>query len=152
MKYSKWSLFVITVSSIFFFVTHSITLHASNLVNFAKENRVGFGGWVNSGVTFNPSQTNGFNGPVAFADQANRFQLNQLNLFLQRSVISETNKWDFGGRFDFLFGTDAVFTQAFGVPTFDVNSGEPLNRNNWDLHICCSSTRTYGVALPQASL
>jgi len=152
MKYSKWFLFVITVSSIFFFVTHSVTLHASNLVNFAKENRIGFGGWVNGGATFNPSQTGGFNGPVAFADQANRFQLNQLNLFLQRSVISETNKWDFGGRFDFLFGTDAVFTQAFGVPTFDVNSGEPLNRNNWDLNICCSSTRTYGIALPQAYL
>lgn len=152
MKHSKWLLFVITMSSIFLFVTHSVTLHASKLINFAKENRIGFGGWLNGGATFNPSQTNGFNGPVAFADQANRFQLNQFNLFLQRSVISETNKWDFGGRFDFMFGTDAIFTQAFGVPTFDVNSGEPLNRNNWDLHICCSSTRTYGIALPQAYL
>ena len=71
---------------------------------------------------------------------------------MQRTVVSETKKWDFGGRFDFLFGTDAIYAQAFGVPTFDVNSGEPLNRNNWDLHICCSSTRTYGIALPQAYL
>jgi len=134
------------------FVTHSVTLHANNLINFAKENRIGLGGWINGGATFNPSQASGYNGPVAFADQANRFQLNQLNLFLQRSVISETNKWDFGGRFGFLFGTDAIYTQAFGVPTFDVNSGEPLSRSNWDLNICCSSTRTYGIALPQAYL
>jgi len=152
MKSSKWLSFVITTSSIFFCVTHSITPYANNLINFAKESRIELGGWINGGATYNPSQTNGFNGPVAFSDQANRFQLNQFNLFLQRSVISETNKWDFGGRFDFLFGTDAIFTQAFGVPTFDVNSGEPRSRNNWDLHICCSSTRTYGIALPQAYL
>lgn len=134
------------------FVTYSVTLHASNLINFAKENRIGFGGWVNGGATYNPSQNNGFNGPVIFADQANRFQLNQLNLFMQRSVVSEGNAMDFGGRFDFMFGTDAIFTQAFGVPAYDVNSGEPLERSNWDLNLCCSSSRTYGIALPQAYL
>ena len=151
MKYSKWLLSAI-VGSTLFLVAHSVTLHASTLKKFVKDNRIEFGGWVHGGATFNPSQANGFNGPVAFADQANRFQLNQFNLFLQRTVVSETKKWDFGGRFDFLFGTDAIYAQAFGVPTFDVNSGEPLNRNNWDLHICCSSTRTYGIALPQAYL
>ncbi len=152
MNYSKWLLFA-TICGAIFFITGLSTLNAaSTLKKFAKNSRVEFGGWIHGGATFNPSQTNGFNGPVAFADQANRFQLNQLNLFLQRPVISETNKWDFGGRFDFLFGTDAIFTQAFGVPTFDVNSGEALNRNNWDLNLCCSSSRTYGIALPQAFL
>jgi len=152
MKCSKWLLIVITISNIFLFVTYSVTLHASKLINFAKENRIGLGGWINGGATFNPSQNNGFNGPVIFADQANRFQLNQLNLFMQRSVVSEGNAWDFGGRFDFMFGTDAIFTQAFGVPAYDVNSGEPLKRSNWDLNLCCSSSRTYGIALPQAYL
>ena len=152
MKCSKWLLIVITISNIFLFVTYSVTLHASKLINFAKENRIGLGGWINGGATFNPSQNNGFNGPVIFADQANRFQLNQLNLFMQRSVVSEGNAWDFGGRFDFMFGTDAIFTQAFGVPAYDVNSGEPLKRSNWDLDLCCSSSRTYGIALPQAYL
>lgn len=151
MKYPNWLLFVIAGSTILF-ASYSITLHANTLKQFSKDHRIEFGGWINGGATFNPSQTNGFNGPVVFADQANRFQLNQFNLFLQRPVISETKKWDFGGRFDFLFGTDAIFTQAFGVPTYDVNSGEPLNRNSWDLNLCCSSSRTYGIALPQAYL
>lgn len=152
MKYSKWLLFA-AIGSALIFTTDSATLHAAGtLKKFVQNNRIKFGGWVHGGATFNPSQTNGFNGPVAFADQANRFQLNQFNLFLQRSVVSETNKWDFGGRFDFMFGTDAIYTQAFGVPTFDVNSGEPLQRNNWDLNICCASTRTYGIVLPQAYL
>ena len=150
MKYSKWMLFAI--GSMFLFIIYPLTLHANTFKKFVKDNRIELGGWIHGGATLNPSQTNGFNGPVAFADQANRFQLNQFNLFLQRPVISETNKWDFGGRFDFLFGTDAIFTQAFGVPTFDVNSGEPLKRNNWDLDLCCASTKTYGIALPQAYL
>jgi len=42
---------------------------------------------------------------------------------------------DFGGRFDFMYGTDAIFTQAYGVPAFDVNSLEPKSRSNWDLNI-----------------
>lgn len=126
--------------------------HANKLRNFIKESNLELGGWINGGATLNPSQSGGFNGPVIFADQANRFQLNQFNLFLRRSVISEGKTWDFGGRFDFMFGTDAIFTQAFGVPTFDVNTGEPLKRSNWDLDLCCNSSRTYGIALPQAYL
>ena len=152
MKHAKWLPLNALISSAFFFMIHSDLLQADTIKKFVEDKRIEFGGWVNGGATYNPRQSDGFNGPVAFADQANRFQLNQLNLFLQRSVISETNKWDFGGRFDFLFGTDAVFTQAFGVPVFDVNTGELLNRNNWDLHLCCSSSRTYGIALPQAYL
>ena len=55
-----------------------------------------------------------------------------------------------GGRFDFMFGSDAIFTQAYGVPAFDVNTGQPLARSNWDLDLCCASTRYYGIAIPQA--
>lgn len=127
-------------------------LYIRNLKNFLNNNKLEFGGWIHGGATFNPSQSGGFNGPVIFADQANRFQLNQLNLFARRSVVSEGNAWDLGGRFDFMFGTDAIFTQAFGVPAFDVNSGAPLKRSHWDLGLCCASTKTYGIALPQAFL
>ncbi|MEK7844566.1 MAG: porin [Pseudomonadota bacterium] len=151
MKYRKWLLFVIASSSLFS-ATYPATLHANNLRNFVKESKIEFGGWINGGATLNPSQTNGFNGPVIFADQANRFQLNQFNLFMRRPVVSEGKSWGWGGRFDFMFGTDAIFTQAFGVPTFDVNSGEPLKRSDWDLNLCCSSSRTYGIALPQTYL
>ncbi len=65
---------------------------------------------------------------------------------------SEGTEWDLGGRFDFLFGTDAIYTQAFGISAFDENTGAPSDRGNWDLNLCCKSTRTYGIALPQAYL
>lgn len=153
MNCFKYPFFSVTCFTlIFIFLAYPLNLHANKLRNFIKDNRLEWGGWIHGGATFNPSQSGGYNGPVAFADQANRFQLNQFNLYLQRSVVSETNKWDFGGRFDFMFGTDAIYTQAFGVPAFDVHSGEALKRSDWDLHICCASTRTYGIALPQAFL
>ncbi len=128
-------------------------VHANSLTNLFKDNGLELGGWINGGATYNANNpSDGFNGAVTFADRANRFQLNQLNLFLQRNVESEGKKWDMGGRFDFLFGTDAIYAQAFGISAFDENTGEPSNRGNWDLNLCCKSTRTYGIALPQAYL
>lgn len=149
--YSKWLWLAITCC-FFFFLTDSENLYANELRKFLAHKKLEFGGWIHGGATFNPSQSGGFNGPVIFADQANRFQLNQFNLFMRRPVVSAGKRWDFGGRFDFMFGTDAIFTQAFGVPAFDVNTGEPLKRSSWDLNLCCASTRTYGIALPQAYL
>ena len=126
---------------------------ANSIVELLKERGVRAGGWINAGATYNPSNpANGYNGTVTFADRANRFQLNQFNIYIQRTVVTEGKAFDLGGRFDFMFGTDAIYTQAFGVPPFDVNSGQPLNRGHWDLDLCCSSTRTYGIALPQAYL
>lgn len=151
LKFIRWLLLVIT-SNVFIFSVYSDNLHASNLRKLLNDSKLELGGWINGGATFNPSQSGGFNGPVIMADQANRFQLNQFNIFMRRPVVSEGRNWDFGGRFDFMFGTEAVFTQAFGVPTYDVNTGEPLKRSNWDLNLCCSSSRTYGIALPQTYL
>jgi len=149
---SWWSLKIIATLLLFLLASLSDNLYANGFSQLLEQTRLQLGGWINGGATFNPGQTDGYNGPVVFADQSNRFQLNQLNLFLHRPVASEGKQWDWGGRFDFMFGTDTVFTQAFGVPTFDVNSGAPLERNHWDLHLCCSSTKTYGIALPQAFL
>ncbi|MEP6606320.1 MAG: porin [Nitrosospira sp.] len=127
--------------------------HANNLTNLFKESGLEVGGWINGGATYNANNpSDGFNGTVTFADRANRFQLNQFNIFLQRPVVSQGTEWDIGGRFDFLFGTDAIYAQAFGISAFDENTGEPSNRGNWDLNLCCKSTRTYGIALPQAYL
>jgi hypothetical protein len=132
-------------------VMNSANAHANNLTNFFKDSGLKIGGWINAGATYNPSNpANGYNGSVTFADRANRFQLNQFNLFIQRTVVTEGKAFDIGGRFDFMFGTDAIYTQAFGIPSSDVNSGQTMNRGNWDLNLCCSSTRTYGIALPQA--
>jgi hypothetical protein len=130
-------------------VAYPIIAQANTAIDFLKENSIRIGGWVNGGATFNPGQTKGFNGTVTFADQANRAQLNQFNIFIQRAVVAEGSSWDFGARVDFMFGSDAIFTQAYGVPSFDVNTGQPLNRSTWDLDVCCASTRYYGIAFPQ---
>lgn len=117
-----------------------------------KNMGVKIGGWLNAGVTYNAnSPSNNFNGPTTFGDRSGEPQLNQLNLFIQRAVATEGDSWDVGGRFDFMFGTDSIFTQAYGVPAFDVNTGQPLNRGSWDLNFLGSNNnRFYDIALPQA--
>lgn len=122
----------------------------NSVMKLLRDSGIRVGGWINGGATFNPSQSAGFNGPVTFADRSNRAQLNQFNIFVQRAVVAEGSTWDIGGRIDFMFGSDAIFTQAYGVPSFDVNTGQPLARSNWDLDVCCASTRYYGIAFPQA--
>ena len=124
---------------------------ASESASLFKDNGIEVGGWINAGITYNANNPiNGFNGPVTFADRSKEFQLNQLNVFMQRAVVTEGKAWDVGGRFDLMFGTDAIFAQAYGIPAFDVNSGQPLKRSSWDLNLCCSSSRFYNMALPQA--
>lgn len=151
---SKCRIPVLLATAILFSIIANFKeVHAIDLIERLKDSGIRGGGWVNAGATYNPSNPdNGYNGTVTFADRANRFQLNQFNVYIQRTVVTEGKAFDLGGRFDFMFGTDAIYTQAFGVPPFDVNSGQPLQRGHWDLDLCCSSTRTYGIALPQAYL
>ncbi|MFZ2406405.1 MAG: porin, partial [Methylobacter sp.] len=128
------------------------TVGDPNESTFMKNIGLKVGGWANAGVTYNAaSPTNGFNGPVTFGDRSAEFQLNQLNIFAQRAVAAEGDAWDFGGRVDAMFGTDSIFTQAYGVPAYDVNTGLPLNRSHWDLDMLGSAdNRFYDIALPQA--
>ncbi|MGZ5052695.1 MAG: porin [Methylobacter sp.] len=128
------------------------TVGDPNESSFMKNLGLKVGGWGNAGITYNAAApASNFNGPVTFGDRSGEFQLNQLNLFLQRAVATEGTSWDFGGRFDVMFGTDAIFTQAYGVPAFDYNTGMPLNRGHWDLNLLGSdSNRFYDLALPQA--
>ncbi len=116
-----------------------------------KDNGIEIGGWMNGGATFNPSHsTYGYNGPVTFGDRANQAQFNQFNIFLKRDVVNSGKSWDLGFRADFMFGTDAIFTQAYGNPTVDPTTGNVHStRGDWDLNIL-NTGRNYGVALPQA--
>jgi len=124
-----------------------------NDTKFMKQLGVTLGGWAQAGVTYNAgSPNNGFNGPVTFGDRSAEFQLNQLYLFLQRSVATEGNDFSWGWRADFMFGTDSIFTQAYGVPSYDVNDGRPLTRNTWDLNFLHNQNRFYDIALPQLYL
>ncbi|WP_255556471.1 porin [Methylococcus sp. Mc7] len=109
------------------------------------------GGWVNASVTYNASSpADDFNGPVSFNDRTGELQMNQFYLYLERAVAASPDDWDVGGRFDFMYGTDAIFTQAYGIPYVDPRTGRPLNRGHWDLHLSSWSDRFYGIALPQA--
>ncbi|MEQ1531106.1 MAG: porin [Methylococcales bacterium] len=122
--------------------------------SFMTNAGVKIGGWANGGITYNASAPdNNFNGPVTFGDRAEEFQLNQLNLYVQRAVATEGSSWDFGGRFDIMFGTDSIFTQAYGVPAYDINTANPLRRNHWDLNLLGQNDfRFYDLAMPQAYL
>ena len=130
----------------------ALTGYDVNETSFLKKNGIVISGVANAGITYNGNEpTNGFNGPVTFGDRASEFQLNQLNLNIQKAVATEGNEWSFGGRLDTMFGTDSIFTQAYGVPAYNVNTGAPMTRSNWDLNILSTDgNRFYGIALPQA--
>ena len=144
---------LVAIVSLLSLIANSSSANANEITDLLKDSGVKVGGWINGGATYNANNpANGYNGSVTFADRANRAQLNQFNIYIQRTVVTEGRAFDIGGRFDFMFGTDAIYTQAFGIPVFDANTGQPLDRGNWDLNLCCKSTRTYGIALPQAYL
>jgi hypothetical protein len=66
--------------------------------------------------TWNPQNpVDRTNGPVTFNDRSNDWQMNQLYLSMGRTVDTSGNSIDIGGKVDFLYGTDAVFTQALGL-------------------------------------
>ncbi|MSS75897.1 MAG: porin [Methyloglobulus sp.] len=127
------------------------TVGDPNESSFMKSNQLKIGGWANAGVTYNATDPgDNFNGPVTFGDRSSEFQMNQLNLFAQRTVAAEGNTFDIGGRVDVMFGTDAIFTQAYGIPGAELGTGQALDRGTWDLNIM--SERFYNLAIPQAFL
>jgi hypothetical protein len=122
-----------------------------NDAQFMKRWNLKFGGWIETSVSGNTnSSPDGFNGPITFNDRDGELQLNQFYLFFQKAIEVSGDRFDFGGRFDFLYGSDAIFTQAFGVPAFDPQTGRPLDRGHWDLHLTSHNDRFYSIALPQA--
>jgi hypothetical protein len=95
------------------------------------------GGRVDSGVTYNANDPEDkSNGPTSYADRDSELQMNQLYLFAEKAVDRKKHAWDFGGRVDFMFGTDAYKTQAY---------------NQWDSRLIDSENeRFYDIAFPQA--
>ncbi len=91
------------------------------------------GGWLNLGISAaasNPADR--FKGPVTFNDRHAEAQMNQLWLFAAREADSGGYGFDWGGRVDLLYGTDARFARAAGL---EERWGEP--------------ERFYQLALPQ---
>jgi len=91
------------------------------------------GGWIDQGITYNAdSPTDRFNGPVTFNDRDREYQMNQVDLFVEREADTGGYGWDIGGRFDVLYGTDGRFTVANGL------------EDNWN------DRRFYWLSVPQA--
>ena len=110
-----------------------------NDASFLKNNGIEIGGWAAAGFTY--ASHNGdhhSNAPISFNDRNNDFQLNQVNLFIERAVNTDGNDWDIGGRVDFMFGTDARKTQATGLDNQILGSTGNKSFNQYD------------VAFPQA--
>jgi hypothetical protein len=123
-----------------------------NDLSFMKDMGLTIGGWVNASVAANLNGSDDrFNGPVTFNDRTGEVQLNQLYLWLQKAVEVSGDKFDWGFRADFMYGSDAIFTQAYGVPTFHLRTGETRHeRGNWDLHLYDRDSRFQSIAIPQA--
>ena len=88
-----------------------------------------FGGWVESGIyTNNRNKDN--NGPMHPASHARTdFQMNQLYLFGEKEMDTK-HGFDWGGRADLVYGTDASGMQCFDQ-TFDADWGN--NRHGYGL-------------------
>jgi len=122
-----------------------------NEAKFMKDHNLKLGGWLESSVGANMhGSDDGFNGPVTFNDRTGELQLNQLYLYLQKAINVNGDSFDIGGRVDVMYGTDAIFTQAYGSPGFDPTTLEESNRGNWDINLSGRGERFYGLALPQA--
>lgn len=106
-------------------------------------------GWISQGFTWNPdSPDNRFNFPVTFNDRSNEYQMNQLYLYLERAVNTDSCAWDIGGRVDVLYGSDYYFTTAVGLET---NRDGTQDWNSDDgPRFQAGAAALYGVALPQA--
>ncbi len=109
-----------------------------NQTELLQKNNIYFSGWISGGASYNtdsPDHHN--NSPVTFNDRNAEFQLNQINIAVEKMLDMESEQWDFGGRLDVLFGTDGRFTQASGL------DDELISEEN---------LRFYDLALPQAYL
>ena len=108
---------------------------------FNQDRSVKVYGWVNGGIFTNSRNTDSnYNGPVTFADR-NDGQINQLYGVIEKTIDTGGCGWDFGGRFDVLYGTDWVYNTQVGWET-DPATGALLD--GWN------SSPYYGLVTPQA--
>ncbi len=98
---------------------------------FGQSNGIVAGGWAQLGY-FNKALP-------SFNSRPNEFQLQQMWVYAEKR-LDTSNGFDFGGRVDYIYGTDGPDTQAFGI---DNGSWD----NNWDNG---PDNSGYGQALPQA--
>ena len=102
--------------------------------NHLKDKGWKIGGSLAQSYTMNFNNPNNrYNGPVTWTDRSNEYELNQFWLYAEKATDTSNKDWDFGGRFDILYGTNARLTTASGLETPNLDSNGGL----------------YGLALPQ---
>jgi hypothetical protein len=97
---------------------------------------ISVGGWMSGGITRNAdgNRSGLGNFPVPYNYVSDGPILNQLWIYAEKVVDTGGAGADWGFRVDYLFGTDAPFTQSFGDQGWDYG---------WN------SSRDYGSAIPQ---
>jgi len=99
--------------------------------------RMKIGGWLQMGYHSQQTPLSTARGDLgAFNDVPNDVNLQQAYIYIEQVADGDCGCWDWGYRADFLYGTDAQKTQAFGGTGFD---------NSFDNGV-------YGWAIPQAYL
>ena len=92
-----------------------------------RDRGIRIGGWLQQGVSVVANMpADNFNGVVAFNDRDGEYQMNQFWLFAEKQVDTGGYGWDIGGRIDFVYGTDARFTQAADGLEANWNQTEPF--------------------------
>jgi hypothetical protein len=117
----------------------SLTGSNINDAKILKDLGIEIGGWAAAGITYaSHNGDHNSNAPISFNDRINEVMLNQLNLYVEKAVVTNGNDWSIGGRVDFMFGTDAKRTQAAGLDNQILGSTNNKSFNQYD------------VAFPQA--
>jgi hypothetical protein len=120
-------------------------LNGLSLVNdssWMKSAGLRINGWADAGIIYNANDpSDNYNGTVVFADRANEFNLHQLGLQLFKDVDTRSGGWDVGGKFTFMYGSDARF-----------NTINPYGDKHWDNNLIGESQRFYKIAIPNAYL
>jgi hypothetical protein len=132
-------------------------LRCTSLGNWLDCNGITVGGWIEQGFTWNPdSPANRFNNPMSMAfpnaasrsrvlgtDRSNEYEMNQLYLYLEKSVDTNACAWDLGGRIDLLVGTDYYTVEALGLEAEQDGSAK------WNDDDGPRPGSMYGAAMPQ---
>jgi len=96
-------------------------------------NPLSVGGWFQIG--YHTEGKNGV-GTDLFNSNPNQVQLHQAWVYVEKAIDEDACGWDYGFRFDYVYGTDGPDTQAFGGRPDDWD-------NDWD------HGGNYGHAIPQ---
>ena len=101
------------------------------------ESGLKMGGWISAGVYGNAWGAR-WNGPIGMRDVGDAFTSDQNWFFIDKPADTSCKTFDWGFRFDILFGSDAPDTRARNNSRF-----------SWDNAWISSDDGVYGTAIPQ---